>query len=273
MKTTLSNLLGPRPTPPLPTHTITIRDHPEPHIMQWSDLELAAIKKYAEQYALQDRAQVQGELEPYDAGLLNDFGGGNVEWWQDYIRAELGRAHDFYQSQITTQPTQATKAEVTDEREAFESCALMEGSLFKRRADDPDKYWDGNVQDDWELWQARAILALRTATQPCGHPASLVIRSAESGEVLYCEACDDKSGRRDAEMREAELLEANQKLRDEILALRPAAVPMTEDQVWHNDALMSANGIAGFKMDALLRIVRAAEAHHGISAQAKKEKP
>ena len=32
----------------LPSHTITINDHPEPHIMQWSDLELAAIKKYAE---------------------------------------------------------------------------------------------------------------------------------------------------------------------------------------------------------------------------------
>ena len=55
------------------------------------------------------RTQVQGELEPYDAGLLNDFGGGNAEWWQDYIRAELGHAHDFYQSQITTpQPAQAT---------------------------------------------------------------------------------------------------------------------------------------------------------------------
>ena len=55
------------------------------------------------------RTQVQGELEPYDAGLLNDFGGGNVEWWQDYIRAELEHAHDFYQSQITTpQPAQAT---------------------------------------------------------------------------------------------------------------------------------------------------------------------
>ncbi len=59
--------------------------------------------------ALQARAQVQGELEPYDAGLLNDFGGGNVEWWQDYIRAELGRAHDFYQSQLAIQ-----QAEVTD---------------------------------------------------------------------------------------------------------------------------------------------------------------
>ncbi len=39
-------------------------------------------------------------LDEYDAGLLNDFGGGNVGWWQDYIRAELGRAHEFYQSQV-----------------------------------------------------------------------------------------------------------------------------------------------------------------------------
>lgn len=39
-------------------------------------------------------------LDCYDAGILNDFGGGNVEWWQDYIRAELGHAHDFYQSQV-----------------------------------------------------------------------------------------------------------------------------------------------------------------------------
>ena len=58
-----------------------------------------------------------------------------------------------------------------------------------------------------------------------------------------------------------------------LLALRPVQVPMTEDQVWHNDALMSANGTAGFKMDALMRIVRAAESHHGITAQAKKETP
>lgn len=43
-------------------------------------------------------------LETYDAGLLNDYGGGNVEWWQDYIRAELGRAHDFYADQILALP-------------------------------------------------------------------------------------------------------------------------------------------------------------------------
>ena len=40
------------------------------------------------------------ELDEYDAGFLNDFGGGNVEWWWDYIRYELGRAHDFYQEQV-----------------------------------------------------------------------------------------------------------------------------------------------------------------------------
>jgi len=39
-------------------------------------------------------------LDYYDAGLLGDGGGGDVSWWQDYIRAELGRAHDFYQSQL-----------------------------------------------------------------------------------------------------------------------------------------------------------------------------
>lgn len=39
-------------------------------------------------------------LDYYDAGLLGDGGGGNVEWWQDYMRSELSRAHDCYQSQI-----------------------------------------------------------------------------------------------------------------------------------------------------------------------------
>lgn len=40
---------------------------------------------------------------------------------------------------------------------------------------------------------------------PCGHPASLMLTSAETGKPLYCELCDDKSGRRDAERMEAEL--------------------------------------------------------------------
>lgn len=39
-------------------------------------------------------------LAHYDAGLLSDYGGGNVSWWQDYIRAELAYAHDFYEAQM-----------------------------------------------------------------------------------------------------------------------------------------------------------------------------
>ena len=36
----------------------------------------------------------------YDSGLLNDYGGGNVEWWRDYIRAEVGRCNDFWEQQV-----------------------------------------------------------------------------------------------------------------------------------------------------------------------------
>lgn len=32
----------------------------------------------------------------YDAGLLNDYGAGDVAWWQDYLRAEIGRANDHW---------------------------------------------------------------------------------------------------------------------------------------------------------------------------------
>lgn len=44
------------------------------------------------------------ELERYDAGLLSSYGGGDVRWWQDYIRAELESAHEFYQAQADRQP-------------------------------------------------------------------------------------------------------------------------------------------------------------------------
>lgn len=39
-------------------------------------------------------------VQRYDAGLLNDFGGGNVGWWQDYIRYELNRCSEYYEKQI-----------------------------------------------------------------------------------------------------------------------------------------------------------------------------
>lgn len=42
-------------------------------------------------------------LDRYDAGLLASYGGGNVEWWQAYLRSELELAYEFYNSQLDTQ--------------------------------------------------------------------------------------------------------------------------------------------------------------------------
>jgi hypothetical protein len=42
----------------------------------------------------------QETITAFDAGLLNDYGGGNVQWWQDYIRSLLDKAHDHYAEQL-----------------------------------------------------------------------------------------------------------------------------------------------------------------------------
>ena len=62
---------------------------------------------------------------------------------------------------------------------------------------------------------------------PCGHHPSLMLHSVETGESLYCELCDDKSGRKDAELRETELAEANRVLREE-LAAQPSGEVLTD---------------------------------------------
>lgn len=48
----------------------------------------------------QDKRNLVGMVaDEYDSGLLSDFGGGNVEWWQDYIRSEVGAANEFHMDQ------------------------------------------------------------------------------------------------------------------------------------------------------------------------------
>lgn len=42
---------------------------------------------------------IKPALSPYDPGLLSDIGGGDTDWWVNYVRAELARAHAFYQRQ------------------------------------------------------------------------------------------------------------------------------------------------------------------------------
>lgn len=61
-------------------------------------------------------------LDCYDAGLLGDGGGGNVEWWQDYIRAELCRAHEFYAAQFAALTSVDRASEADKLREALREC-------------------------------------------------------------------------------------------------------------------------------------------------------
>ncbi len=129
-------------TDQLPPHTITIHDHPEPHIMQWSDLELAAVKRYAEQYALQARAQVQGvDAAIRTLAYLGYTYHGGEQW-----KPPLGTAPRF----DSPQPAQATQVEVADE-------FLYELWEQKYRS------WIGGEQFEQI---ARAILALRPERAP-----------------------------------------------------------------------------------------------------------
>jgi predicted enzyme related to lactoylglutathione lyase len=68
-------------------------------------------------------------LPTYDAGLLSDFGGGNVYWWQNYIRAELGRAHDFYAAQF--EATTVPKSVADGLAEALGNSAAMLGAVYQ----------------------------------------------------------------------------------------------------------------------------------------------
>lgn len=34
----------------------------------------------------------------YDPGLLNNYGGGDVDWWMDYIRSEINACNAYWRS-------------------------------------------------------------------------------------------------------------------------------------------------------------------------------
>lgn len=176
---------------------------------------------------------------------------------KEWDREATALLADIQETLANSQSAQATQADVTGEREAFESCALMEGSLFKRRADDPDKYWDGNVQDDWELWQARAILALRP--QQSGLTGCNCRWDGDT-QVQWCEL---HLAHKDAIHEWAERAKEAEKQ----LTLRPERVPMTYEQ--RQSAFLSAPTSSGGHRTAFMLGIQFSEAHHGITAQAK----
>lgn len=130
-------------------------------------------------------------------------------------------------------------------------------SLIAKECTAPE--WQDGI-DGWHMGLdlmafARAILALRPQ-------AEIDVRNTPFGKEAEKLAADYLA-----------LMSECAGLREQLASLRPQAVPMTPDHIWANDGIMSANGIIGFKFDAVIRIVRAVEAHHGITAKAEGSKP
>src|SRR5690625_4619739 len=67
-----------------------------------SDMEDAAAR-WNRRQSQQAQGEAQGFTD-YDAGALNDWGGGDVGWWQDYIRSEIERANDHWREQTGPEP-------------------------------------------------------------------------------------------------------------------------------------------------------------------------
>lgn len=77
---------------------------------------------------------VRVDMDRYDAGLLSDFGGGNVAWWQDYLRAELERADEFYQEQHADLLAQAQPASARADQPAA-AVSIVDDAEFENLID------------------------------------------------------------------------------------------------------------------------------------------
>lgn len=71
------------------------------------------------------------DLKDYDPGLLNDFGGGNVDWWQDYLRAEINRCNAFWREQAEVDRPASVPVEALRKlRRQFLSIGVLESAPF-----------------------------------------------------------------------------------------------------------------------------------------------
>jgi len=52
--------------------------------------------EFAEKFAEQKKVEDVNHPFDYDSGLLNNYGGGDVDWWQDYIREEIARCNGYW---------------------------------------------------------------------------------------------------------------------------------------------------------------------------------
>lgn len=67
-------------------------------------------------------------IDYFDAGILNDYGGGNIAWWQDYIRSLLNQANDYYIEQFIDKTSKFLSL-TYDRWYVEEECDKWEGNI------------------------------------------------------------------------------------------------------------------------------------------------
>jgi len=68
--------------------------------MQKLELE-AILSKYRPVPVVKEQGEAGLDgIVDYDAGLLSNYGGGNVSWWQDYLRHELMACNEHWRAAI-----------------------------------------------------------------------------------------------------------------------------------------------------------------------------
>lgn len=102
--------------------------------------------------------EMLADMPDYDAGLLNDFGGGDTGWWQDYLRAEIARANEHWRSAVAALAAMPQPSQEDDLRAAREAAAAATGY-----GDRWDGFLDGSR--DSGLAVQSALIALRTERQ------------------------------------------------------------------------------------------------------------
>jgi len=97
--------------------------------------------------------------QDYSSGFLNDYGGGNIDWWQDYIRCEVGRCNAYWQGIISQHNEQLPAHDADVASKAVKEFAKKVDGLFLSKANlvlrggGPDRWiittqdWNSIVRD------------------------------------------------------------------------------------------------------------------------------
>lgn len=74
---------------------------------------------------VEQKPLAHASFQDYDAGLLSDYGGGNVTWWMDYIRVELERCNEHWREQLSAYQAEKSTADKFADKNCY-ICALYQ---------------------------------------------------------------------------------------------------------------------------------------------------